>query len=164
MENQEVDLNECPDCKKPIQNPYFIEGCGHLLCEDCAYRRASKWDPWPGTALNFNFSISIFEDVFRFSWPIKRNEYFLINNFKAIKVCFRRFSRRDLRPYDKQKLEKDTTSQVFFDTFSESYFETRPGSPIFTPDPNADPWLNPEYFETLFLYILCRKLLKTLKI
>ena len=125
MENQEFDLNECPDCTKPFQNLYLVEGCGHLLCKDCAYRRASKWDPCPGKALNFNFSISIFQDVFRFSWQIKRNEYFLINNFKAIKVCFRQFSRRDLRPYDQQKLKKDTTSQVFFATFSESCFETR---------------------------------------
>ena len=57
MKIQEIDLNECPDCKKPVQKPYFIEGCGHLLCKDCAYRLASKWDPCPGTALNFNYSI-----------------------------------------------------------------------------------------------------------
>ena len=125
MEKEEIDSNECPDCKKTLQNPYFVEGCGHLLCKDCAYRRASKWDPCQGKALKFNFSISIFQNVFRFSWQIKRNEYFLINNFKAIKVCFRRFSRRDLRPYDQQKFKKDTTSQVFFATFSESCFETR---------------------------------------
>merc|ERR1712227_310321 len=70
---QEIDLKECPDCKKPVQKPYFIEGCGHLLCKDCAYRLASKWDPCP--------------------------------------VCFSKFSRRDLRPYNQQNLEEETTSQ-----------------------------------------------------
>ena len=56
MENQEIDLNVCPKCKKPVQNPYFIKDCGHLFCKDCVYALASKWDPCPGRALTFNYS------------------------------------------------------------------------------------------------------------
>ena len=86
---------------------------------------------------------------------------------KEMTSILKGISRRDLRPYDQQKLEKDTTSQVFLPLSVNLVSKpgvgiraARLGSPIFTPDPNADPWLKPKYFKTLFR----RKLLKTFKI